>query len=274
MERTNRNRVQLALILVLFLSLLFSGCTTLPQQEDTLYQVSVLNALLLGEYDGFVSVGTLKNHGDTGIGTFDTLDGEMILVDGVVFKAKADGSVVPVDDSVLVPFAVTTHFVPDVAIEEITSLSDIEGVKSILDDSIAQTTNDFNRFYVAKIHGLFDHVRVRSVPSQVKPYQRLSTIAATQQEYVYNTVEGTIVAFRSPEYVEGINLPGWHLHFISSDATKGGHLLEASAAVLHMGIGDMRNFSLILPDTKSFAAMDIAHDLTQETLEIEGVGAK
>ncbi len=220
-----KNRIAYGVILVI-LVLFFTGCSSLPS-EDNLYQVSVLNALLQGEYDGFVSVGTLKSHGDTGIGTFDTLDGEMIFLDGEVYKAKADGSVEIMDDQVMVPFAVATTFEPDVVVKPYSAIADIEILKNAMDACIAETTNDFNRFYVAKVQGLFSHIRVRSVPSQQKPYRPLSVIASTQKEYTYEQVEGTIVAFRSPAYVEGINLPGWHLHFLSEDRSKG-HLLEAS----------------------------------------------
>ena len=37
-------------------------------------------------------MGELKQHGDTGIGTFEGLNGEMIVLDGTVYQAVADGS--------------------------------------------------------------------------------------------------------------------------------------------------------------------------------------
>ncbi|MDC7228684.1 MAG: acetolactate decarboxylase [Sphaerochaetaceae bacterium] len=263
------NRVLSAMVLVLCL-FLASGCTSVPK-EDNIYQVSLLNALLQGEYDGFISVDTLKDHGDTGIGTFDTLDGEMIFLDGEVYKAKADGSVEIIDDQVMVPFAVATMFEPDVVMKPYSVIADIEILKNTMDACIAETTNDFNRFYVAKVQGSFSHVRVRSVPSQKKPYLPLSVIAESQKEFEYKQVEGTIVAFRSPDYVEGINLPGWHLHFLSEDKSKGGHLLEAALIQGELEMGDMKVFQLILPSSGSFATMDIADDRREETLAIEGV---
>nr|WP_319474064.1 acetolactate decarboxylase [uncultured Sphaerochaeta sp.] len=263
-------RVLSAVMLVLCL-LLASGCTSVPK-EDTLYQVSLLNALLQGEYDGFITVGTLKDHGDTGIGTFDTLDGEMIMLDGVVYKAKADGTVEVMADEVLVPFAVVTPFVADVLDTETDEFITIEELKTRLDAGISQNTADYNRFYAAKVSGTFSHIRVRSVPSQEKPYRPLSVIAESQREFVYEQVEGTIVAFRSPEYVEGVNLPGWHLHFLSKDGQKGGHLLEVAATLSEIQIGDMRSFQLILPASSSFADMDISEDRREETQAIEGIG--
>ena len=81
--------------------------------HDTLYQVSTIDALMQGVFDGVQPVGELKRHGDFGIGTFDALDGEMIVLDGVVYQAKADGRIYPVKDSATTPFATVTHFTKD-----------------------------------------------------------------------------------------------------------------------------------------------------------------
>ena len=61
--------------------------------DDSMYQVSLLQAFMHGEYDGVVKVGDLKKHGDIGLGTFEGVNGEMIVLDGVVYQAAADGSI-------------------------------------------------------------------------------------------------------------------------------------------------------------------------------------
>src|SRR5260370_25226037 len=81
--------------------------------HHTLYQVSTATALVEGIYQGAVRVGTLREHGDLGLGTFEELDGEMVIVDGHFFQARSDGSVREVEDDVLCPFAVITRFAPD-----------------------------------------------------------------------------------------------------------------------------------------------------------------
>lgn len=266
------HRNPLYVLVVLFVCiLLVTGCSTFDRKQGQLSQVSVLNALLLGEYDGFVSVKTLKSFGTIGIGTFDTLDGEMIMLDGKVYQAKADGTVLPVKDAMLVPFAMVTGSSSNVAEVSLSSVSGIEALKSRLDEIISQTTNDFNRFYAVKLEGSFHQVRVRSVPSQKKPYQHLATIAATQKEYAYEDIEGTIVAFRCPEYVNGINMPSWHLHFLSADTSKGGHLLQTDIDRAELEMGDMTDYHVLLPSSESFASMNIVHDLSEETLAVEGV---
>ena len=49
--------------------------------RETIYQVSLLQGLTLGDYNGSVSVKQLKQKGDTGIGTFEGVNGELIMVD-------------------------------------------------------------------------------------------------------------------------------------------------------------------------------------------------
>src|SRR5438132_3156599 len=88
----------------------------LQVSHHTLYQVSTATALVEGIYQGVVRVGTLREHGDLGLGTFENLDGEMVVVDGQFFQVRSDGSVRECEDDVLSPFAVVTRFVPDAAV--------------------------------------------------------------------------------------------------------------------------------------------------------------
>lgn len=238
--------------------------------RENIYQVAELNALMLGNYDGFITVDELLKHGDTGLGTFHTLDGEMIVLDGAVYKAKSDGSVEKQKGDTLIPFATVTYMDNDLEIKELKDVKNIEEIKKALDDAIAKNKENKNLFYMATIKGDFNMVHVRSVPAQTKPYKPLSEIAATQPEFTYENVPGTIVAIRCPDYVQGINLPGWHLHFISEDKSKGGHLLDASIKVANAQIDYTNNFSMTLPQTADFAKLDLAQNLNQKTQQVEG----
>src|ERR1700739_3124164 len=81
--------------------------------RDRLYQVSTSSALVEGACEGTLEVGTLRKYGDLGLGTFEHLDGEMVVVDGHVFQVRCDGSVHEVADDVLTPFAPVAQFHPD-----------------------------------------------------------------------------------------------------------------------------------------------------------------
>ena len=82
----------------------------LQLRHGTLFQVSTAGALVEGLYQGEMTVGLLREHGDHGVGTFDGLDGEMVVVDGRVFQIRSDGGVAEADDAVRTPFALVTRF--------------------------------------------------------------------------------------------------------------------------------------------------------------------
>jgi len=267
----------IGLFLTVLLSLCFlSGCNdqgaTADEAKDreTLYQVSTLNALMQGYYDGVVTVGDLLEAGDTGVGTFHALDGEMILLDGQVYQAKADGSVEKKEKDVTVPFAAVTYFEDDLTLSDMVGISDIEALKGVLDQKVLETTGNPNLFYMAKITGDFAMVHVRSVPPQEKPYKPLKEIAQTQPEFEYEDLSGTIVAVRCPDYVAGINMPGWHLHFISADGTKGGHLLDASLKTGEGQVDFTNEFQMFLPVDGAFGKLALANDMAQDTQSVEG----
>ena len=111
-----------------------SSCAHLaPRAEPgVLSQTSTITALLEGGYDGVVSCGELRAKGNFGIGTFDHLDGELILLDGVIFQAKADGAVVRAPDSLTVPFAAVTYSNPRL-VKTIGKAPDYESLKKLLD---------------------------------------------------------------------------------------------------------------------------------------------
>ncbi len=204
---------------------------------DTLYQVSIINSLLLGNYDGFVTIGELKKHGDIGLGTFDMLDGEMIVLDGEVYRIDSEGKVIEVDDEVTTPFAAVTMFDKD-AFQKLIDIDSIDILQKQLDMFI--TNKDL--FYVFRIDAQFDYIKTRSVPKQEKPYPILSEVTKNQSIFEYHDVKGTVVVAWCPDYIGGVNVSGYHMHFISEDRTKGGHLLELR----------FQNGDVIVDETKSF----------------------
>ena len=76
------------------------------------FQNSTINALLEGVYDGSMTYGELRRHGDFGLGTFNALDGEMVAFDGEFYQIKSDGIAYPVADEQRTPFATVLFFQP------------------------------------------------------------------------------------------------------------------------------------------------------------------
>ncbi|MFC2032306.1 acetolactate decarboxylase [Chloroflexota bacterium] len=234
-------------------------------ERETLTQVSTIDALLAGVYDGVISCGQLKEYGDFGIGTFEALDGEMIVLEGEIYQVKADGVAYQVPDSLGVPFAAVTFFDSDYK-ETLSSSIDYAGFQIRMDDIIPSK----NIFFAMKLDGSFSYVKTRSVPKQEKPYPVLAEVAERQPVFEFNNVTGTIIGFRCPDYVEGINVPGYHLHFLTSDGKAGGHVLKFTVQQAVIAIDYTSGFLMVLPGGESdFHKLDLSQDKQSELEKVE-----
>lgn len=249
------------LLLTIILVILTCGCSSAQKNEEVLYQTSTINALLDEVYDGNVTFKELKKHGDLGLGTFNNLDGEMIGLDGEFYQIKADGVAYPVDDSMKTPFAVVTFFESDKT-KELDKSVNYEQLKLYLDNMLPTE----NIFYAFKIEGTFKYVKTRSVPGQNKPYPPLVEIVKDQPIFEFHDVEGTLVGSWFPGYMKGINVPGYHFHFITEDKKAGGHLLECQTEDIRIGIDYTSNSYLSLPEDDEFYNAELSKE-NQAALE-------
>lgn len=194
-----------------------------PGNGKTLYQISSFNVFFAGNYDGNKTFSELKKKGDFGLGVIDQLDGELIGLDGEFYQIKLDGQAHPVSDQMTTPYAIVTFFKTDekLAIEK-------GPVKySALKKSIDSLISNESHFYAIRIDGEFASVKIRSIPAQKKPYRKLTKIIKQEQKIQeIEGVKGTMVGFWFPRYIDGINVPGYHFHFITEDRKQGGHLLD------------------------------------------------
>jgi acetolactate decarboxylase len=190
-------------------------------EPHVLFQASTIGALLDGAYEGDVTFTELAEHGDLGLGTLNSLDGEMIAVDGSFYRANVEGQVNEVDPETRTPFAVLTWFTPTVELEIDHPLSHDE-LMALLDEHLPGGTVAC----AVRVDGWFERVHARSVPRQSPPYRGLAEVVADQRVFDLTDVEGTMVGFRFPDYSEGVEVSGYHLHFITADRTRGGHVLE------------------------------------------------
>ena len=246
---------------------LLAACTTSSQEpieRELLYQVSTIDALLAGEFDGELTYGEVRQHGDFGIGTFNALDGEMLQLDGEVFQIKSDGKAYRVADSTRTPFAVVTHFEADTVVALSGPLSFEQLCARI--DSLIPTENSF---YAIRIEGDFDFIKARSVPRQSKPYDSMVEIVKTQPTFEYERVQGTLMGFRTPPFMKGLNVPGYHMHFINEDRTRGGHVLACSVGKGTLAIDYTAGFQMVLPNSGSFQRLDLTQDKQDELEKVE-----
>jgi acetolactate decarboxylase len=192
------------------------------REHHVLFQASTIGALLDGAYDGDLSFAELAEHGDLGLGTLNGLDGEMIALDGRFYRADVDGGVSEVAADERTPFAVVTSFEPDVDATLGGPLAHAE-LLAALDELVP----DGAATCAVRLDGRFELVRARSVPRQRPPYRPLTEVVAEQHLFELADVAGTMLGFRFPSYVEGIEVTGYHLHFISEDRARGGHVLDS-----------------------------------------------
>lgn len=223
-------------------------------EHHTLWQLSTSTAVVQGVFQGSLQVRDLFEHGDFGIGTFDKLDGEGILLDGDCWQARADGSLTRAPDEELIPFWIATHFHGDnqLVLEDV---SDFEELGTQLD----LFRPSANLFMAIRIKGHFERIVVRSV-SKVETGIDLVSAANQQSEFVHHHLPGMLVGFWSPEYARSFNIPGYHFHFISDDRRHGGHLLELQAQQLQVELQIDSDLRLALPQTREFLEADLTKD--------------
>ena len=206
------------------------------------FQTSTIAALLDGAYDGDVTFGELRAHGDLGLGTLQHLDGEMIALDGEFWQASATGRLRQIADDERTPFAVVCPFAPDVKVTL--------GAPRTHDELLAEIEQHIpeSGTVAVRIDGRFSHVRARSVPAQRRPYLPLAEVAARQVLFEWRDLDATLVGFRFPQSAAGIELPGHHLHIISADRTRGGHVLAADLARGTLQVDRVSAMRLELPN--------------------------
>jgi acetolactate decarboxylase len=224
-----------------------------PKDRDTLYQVSILDALMKGDYDGKVTLSKIRRHGDFGIGTFDRLDGEAIELDGIFYRVGSDGTVHRLSGNVKSPFFMGTFFGTDIEFS-VPGESDYLSLQKLINSRLPTG----NIPYAIKVEGKFSYIKTRSVPAQNKPYPLLSEVVKGQSIFEFKDIEGTLVGFKIPDYMRGVNMPGYHLHFISRDRTKGGHLLACVINSVRVKADDIDRFIMVLPGSPDFYRLDFS----------------
>ena len=230
--------------------------------QNTMYQVSTLQTLAMGYTRPVITVRELLTHGDSGLGTFENVDGEMIVADGHCYRANEKGSVQEIPPETGVSFSSVT-FLQLERRENLTEITDIESLKSLLTVKIEEGFG-LNSMHMVRIDGFFEEIKARAESAFRSQHVTLKDILSkTQKDFTFQKLRGTLIAVYYPDYMDGINMPGWHFHFISDDKTKGGHVFD-----LHMMNGEaiidkIQRLTIQLPSDPSFdtyALKEASHD--------------
>jgi len=250
----------LSLLTLLF----FLGCAHGPCHQDIIYQNAPINALLAGCYSGTMSIGELQKHGDFGFGTLDALDGEMIVLDGAFYQIKPDGKARLLADKDTSPFATVTFFHAGQELSSERTMGHKELI-GFLDEKLPSE----NLLYAIKVEGRFPLLKVRSAARQKKPFPVLTEAIQSQKIFELKDQEGTLVGFRFPAYAQGINVPGYHFHFLNKDKTLGGHVLDLKVESPRIQIDKSHKFSMELPGNEEFLKFQAVADAKEAIQRIE-----
>lgn len=240
-------------------------------KDAFMYQVSTLQALSMGYTRAVITVEELVKHGNLGLGTFENVDGEMIVLDGTCYRAADDGVVTRPDPGTGVPFAsvATTGEERCFAIGEMKNIQDLKQLLTL------KIEEDFglNSMHVVRIDGVFRKVCARSESGQRSHHVGLKDLLSkTQKDFEFLDVNGSMVCIYYPDYMDGINASGWHLHFLSEDKTQGGHVFDLELKSGEARLSKLSRIEIQLPSEPAFDTYSLKEASASEIKEVEQGG--
>jgi acetolactate decarboxylase len=119
------------------------------------------------------------------------------------------------------------------------------------------------------VDGQFDYVQTRAM-CRTEEGVPLVQAAAVQPEFKFRDIKGTLVGFWTPQYAKTFNVPGYHLHFVSDDRTRGGHLLQCRGSNWRLQIQREGDYHIALPETEDFLNADLRRDPAADLAQAEG----
>ncbi|WP_125705450.1 acetolactate decarboxylase [Lacticaseibacillus daqingensis] len=231
-----------------------------------MYQHGTLANLVPGGFAGTLRLGDLLQHGDTGIGTLTGLDGELIILKGIVYQVTATGAVHQPDAQALVPFA-NVH---PAAFDQVSALE--VATSAAAKAAMAQALGSANLFGAVMLHGRFARMHTRAVAKQTPPYPTLTQTAAAQREFTATAITGTLMGYFSPALYAGMAAPGFHLHFLSDAHDFGGHVLDFAGVAGTLAVQSFADVQLHLPaEDLEFRQRDLGGaDVVAQIQQAEG----
>ena len=235
---------------------------------NRMYQVSTLQALAMGYTRSVITVSELLKHGDTGLGTFTDVNGEMILLDGHCYQADVNGSISEISEGTGVPFAAVA-FQERERLVTLTNGLDIDGLKAELNIRIEEKFG-LNSLHMVRVDGYFEEIHARSeVPYRSQHVTLKNILEKTQKDFCFRELPCTLVCVYFPDYMDTINAPGWHIHFISKDRTVGGHVFQFRMVHGEALIDKIQNLEIQIPTEPAFDTYSLKNASNDEIRQVE-----
>ncbi|WP_282160598.1 acetolactate decarboxylase [Ulvibacterium marinum] len=218
------------------------------EKPDLFYHYSIWHAFVNKIFEGDITAGELKTKGDIGLGSYNFLDGELIMLNGQLYQAKENGKVVKPSDDIKIAYANATFFDTDDTFN-LQKVPDYETLRKYINEKLPTK----NIFYAFKIHGEFSKMKCGGLHKQEKPFDKgLDYLIPNRPIFERENFTGTMVGFFCPEFIGDINASGYHLHFVSDDETFAGHVMEFEAKNLKVEIDRIHEYQFVLPQTEEY----------------------
>ncbi len=263
-------------LIFLLVPVIFSGCKSTQKQpggssakhisvqEDFMYQYSIIDALMAGVFDGDLNMSQLKKKGNFGIGTFNKVDGELLMDQGRVYKISYDGSVKEVPDSDSTSAAFVKFFKADTIIHLKGNLT-YEAVQ----EQLAKILNP-NGIYALRIAGNFTTMTTRAARPAKPPYTSLPDhLKVNQAVFNLTNTKGICDGFLLPPYLARTNVPGFHLHYLADDRKAGGHIFSFTTSSVTVEVDIAKGFTIENNTNNEFRNVNLKPDRGAELRKIE-----
>ncbi|RYZ96899.1 MAG: acetolactate decarboxylase [Sphingobacteriaceae bacterium] len=235
------------------------------KKYDNLYSAGYASAFIAGLYDVYFPYKQVLQHGDFGLGAPEHLDGELLIYKGVPYQTRYTGKTTVASGTA--PYAISCFFKTDKILKPGRPLSKTEFYKYI--DSV--TT--INGMYAIHITGKFNYIKTRAFPPMEKPYKPLAQLLDKQVFFENKDIDGDLVGFKLPAFMDGPYIAGYHFHFLAADKQKGGHIIDFTAHDITIEIDELKSFSMDLQQTPEFKDFDFKQDRSADIKSVE-MGAK
>jgi acetolactate decarboxylase len=209
---------------------------------NTIVQVSTIGSFAAGNFDAMGKFSEFPAECNFGIGCYENLDGEMILIDGKYYQLKADGIAYEREREAATPFSTVAIFEPtdSMNVEKPLTFSEFKVF-------IESKFPDNNIPLLFRFEGEFEAINYRSIPAQERPFPTLAEAVKHQTTFTREHVKGSLIGFRFPKYFNTMNLPGYHIHFIDEKRREGGHVLDVTVSKGKLSLAESFDFRLQLP---------------------------
>ncbi len=252
-------------LFLFFVSLGGSAQQKSASTNDNLYSAGYASAFIGGLYDAWYPYQALHRHGDFGLGAPAKLDGELIMLNGKLYKTQYTGKTTPVSDADQTPYAVVCFFKAKQSFKPDRQLN-----KAALFKYIDSVLTNQNGIYAIHISGNFKYIKTRAFPPvEQKPYLPLAAMLERQHFFEFNTIKGDLVGYKLPAFMEGPHISGYHFHFLSDDKKSGGHIIDLIANDITIEVDTLSSYTMELPPTADFNNFDFKKDRKEEIKSVE-----